>query len=280
MDLRLDALAALACADPLEKSELALALHARAQHSFTADLATQLKPDPAQPMPGRPARPALVHPAKVPKRATSTVEGRAALLHAICHIEFNAINLALDAVWRFAGMPEAFYRDWLRVAAEEAKHFKLLHAHLATLGYAYGDFDAHDGLWLMCEKTAHDIIARMALVPRTLEARGLDATPQIQQRLRGANTADALAAVAILDIILAEEIGHVAIGNHWYQHLCQQAGLDPIAHYKHLIDHHAAPRLHPPFNLAAREEAGFTADEIAFLLADFAPSANPHLSKA
>ena len=211
MDLRLDALAALACANPLEKSERALDLHARAEVAFTADLSAQLSP--SHPLPGRPARPALVHPAKVPKRATSTIEGRAALLHAICHIEFNAINLALDAVWRFAGMPEAFYRDWLRVAAEEARHFKLLHAHLATLGYAYGDFDAHDGLWLMCEKTAHDIIARMALVPRTLEARGLDATPQIQQRLRGANTPDALAAVAILDIILAEEIGHVAIGN-------------------------------------------------------------------
>ena len=280
MDLRLDALAALACADPLEKSEIALALHARAKLDFQADLSAQLTPDPSLPMPGRPARPALVHPAKVSKRATSTIEGRAALLHAICHIEFNAINLALDAVWRYAGMPEAFYRDWLRVAAEEAKHFKLLRAHLASLGYAYGDFGAHDGLWLMCEKTAHDIIARMALVPRTLEARGLDATPQIQQRLRSANKPDALAAVAILDIILAEEIGHVAIGNHWYHHLCQQAGIDPIAHYKHLVDHYAVPRLHPPFNLAAREEAGFSAEEIAFLLADFTPTGNEQLSKA
>jgi len=309
MDLRLDALAALACADPLEKSEIALALHARAKLDFQADLSAQLTPDPSLPMPGRPARPALVHPAKVSKRATSTIEGRAALLHAICHIEFNAINLALDAVWRYAGMPEAFYRDWLRVAAEEAKHFKLLRAHLASLGYAYGDFGAHDGLWLkhfrllrdhlrqhlghdygdfpahqglwsMCEKTAHDITARMALVPRTLEARGLDATPQIQQRLRSANKPDALAAVAILDIILAEEIGHVAIGNHWYHHLCQQAGIDPIAHYKHLVDHYAVPRLHPPFNLAAREEAGFSAEEIAFLLADFTPTGNEQLSKA
>ncbi len=280
MDLRLDALAALACADPLEKSALALDLHARAEARFEAELSAQLTPDPSLPMPGRPARPALVHPAKVPKRATSTIEGRAALLHAICHIEFNAINLALDAVWRFAGMPEAFYRDWLRVAAEEAKHFKLLHAHLASLGYAYGDFDAHDGLWLMCENTAHDVIARMALVPRTLEARGLDATPQIQQRLRGANKPDALAAVAILDIILADEIGHVAIGNHWYHQLCQQAGIDPLAHYKHLVDHYAAPRLHPPFNLAAREEAGFTTEEIAFLLADFTPTGNEQLSKA
>jgi uncharacterized ferritin-like protein (DUF455 family) len=276
MDLRLAALAALTCADPLEKSQLALDLHAQAQTQaqahFCADLQAHITPDPAQPMPGRPARPALVHPAKVPKRPSSSVEGRAALLHAICHIEFNAINLALDAVWRFAGMPEAFYRDWLRVAAEEAKHFRLLHAHLGTLGYQYGDFLAHDGLWLMCEKTAHDIIARMALVPRTLEARGLDATPQIQNRLRGANTPDSLAAVAILDLILAEEIGHVAIGNHWYQQLCQQAGLDPIAHYQHLVDLHAAPRLHPPFNLAAREQAGFSPEEIAYLMADFSPS--------
>ena len=182
------------------------------------------------------------------------------------------MNLALDAVWRFDGMPRAFYLDWLRVAAEEARHFRLLRTHLQGMGWDYGDFPAHQGLWAMCEKTAHDIVARMALVPRTLEARGLDATPQIQNRLRGANTPDALAAVAILDIILAEEIGHVAIGNHWYQTLCQQAQLDPIAHYKHLVDHHAAPRLHPPFNLAAREEAGFSAEEIAFLLADFTPT--------
>jgi uncharacterized ferritin-like protein (DUF455 family) len=141
------------------------------------------------------------------------------------------------------------------------------------MGHAYGDFDAHDGLWLMCEKTAHDIVARMALVPRTLEARGLDATPLIQQRLREVGTADALAACGILDVILRDEVGHVAIGNHWFRWLCAREGLDPVEHYRHLVQHYAAPRLRPPYNVAAREEAGFTPAELAFLMADFSEAA-------
>lgn len=184
------------------------------------------------------------------------------LIHAIAHIEFNAINLALDAIWRFPGMPEAFYLDWLRVAAEEAKHFRLLQGHL---GHDYGDFPAHQGLWTMCEKTAHDIVARMALVPRTLEARGLDATPLIQHKLRSVGTPDALAAVAILNIILAEEVGHVAIGNHWYGWLCARQGLDAVAHYAELVRRHEAPRPKPPLNTAARRAAGFSEAEILWL---------------
>jgi uncharacterized ferritin-like protein (DUF455 family) len=214
-------------------------------------------------LPGRPALPRLVPADQVPSRSPFTLAGRAALLHAICHIEFNAINLALDAVWRFGGMPEAFYRDWLRVAAEEALHFSLLRAHLQTLGHDYGDFDAHDGLWRMTEATASDIVARMALVPRTLEARGLDATPPIQAKLRKAGD---LAAVAILDVILRDEIGHVAIGNHWYGWLCQRQGLDPVAHYRVLARTHAAPRPKPPFNDAARLAAGFSQVELDYLL--------------
>lgn len=187
------------------------------------------------------------------------------LLHAIAHIELNAINLALDAVWRFDGMPEAYYRDWLRVAGEEALHFQLLRDHLRTLGHAYGDFPAHQGLWEMCAKTAHDIVARMALVPRTLEARGLDATPLIQRKLRQVGTPDALAAVAILDTILRDEVGHVAIGNHWYRWLCARDGLDPIDHYADLVRRYEAPRLKPPFNEEARRQAGFTDSELALL---------------
>ncbi len=187
------------------------------------------------------------------------------LLHALAHIELNAINLALDAVWRFDGMPEAFYRDWLRVAGEEALHFQLLRDHLRTLGHGYGDFPAHQGLWEMCAKTAHDIVARMALVPRTLEARGLDATPLIQRKLRQVGTPDALAAVAILDTILRDEVGHVAIGNHWYRWLCARDGLDPIDHYADLVRRYEAPRLKPPFNEAARRQAGFTDSELALL---------------
>ena len=203
-----------------------------------------------------------MHPQHVPRRSPFTLEGHCALIHSIAHIEFNAINLALDAVWRFANMPAAYYQDWLRVAHEEAKHFTLLSEHLLQQGHAYGDFVAHDGLWTMCENTRHDVTARMALVPRTLEARGLDATPIIQAKLRKVGTPRALEAVAILDIILSEEEGHVAIGNHWYHWLCRRDQQDPMAFYATIAAQHGAPRLKPPFNLAARKRAGFTQAEI------------------
>lgn len=187
------------------------------------------------------------------------------MIHAIAHIEFNAINLALDAVWRFDGMPRSYYADWILVAGEEARHFRLLRDHLRSQGHDYGDFPAHQGLWTMCEKTQHDILARMALVPRTLEARGLDATPQIQAKLRQVGTPDALAAVGILDIILRDEVGHVAIGNHWYRWLCERQGVDPEIHYGTLVKQYEAPRLKPPFNEAARRKAGFTDNELRWL---------------
>ena len=183
-------------------------------------------------------------------------------MHSIAHIEFNAINLALDAVWRFTGMPDQYYLDWLRVASEEANHFSLLSDHLQTQGYRYGDFVAHDGLWSVCHSTRHDITARMALVPRTLEARGLDATPIIQIKLRKVGTPLALEAVSILDTILAEEVGHVAIGNQWYHWLCQRNELDPLAFHAQVLDQHNAPRLKPPFNMEARRQAGFTEIEL------------------
>ena len=280
--LRQQALDALLVADPATKCAQVTALFKACEGGLIhIDTQATVAPVAHQPLPGRPDQPELIDPARVPTRSPFTQDGRAALLHAICHIEFNAINLALDAVWRFAGMPEPFYRDWLRVAAEEAYHFTLLHDHLRTLTgtggqrYAYGDFPAHDGLWAMCEKTAHDITARMALVPRTLEARGLDATPLIQAKLRkvGAPNAkgvspapDALVLCDLLDIILRDEVGHVAIGNHWYGWLCQQQGLDPVAHYRTLTVRHQAPRLKPPFNETARKRAGFSDAELAYLL--------------
>ena len=221
-------------------------------------------PAPGTVLPGRPARPPLVEPGRVPARAVGSVAGRAAMLHAIAHIEFNAINLALDAVWRFDGMPAAYYRDWIRVAAEEGLHFGLLREHLQGLGFDYGDFDAHDGLWSMAEKTRHDVLARMALVPRTLEARGLDASPAIQAKLAGAGDHRA---VEILGVILRDEIGHVAIGNRWYRQLCDERGLDPVATWAQLAREHAAPRLRPPFNLAARRAAGFEPAELDALAA-------------
>jgi uncharacterized ferritin-like protein (DUF455 family) len=180
----------------------------------------------------------------------------------LCIHSLNSINLALDAAWRFAGLPGAYYRDWLRVAAEEALHFTLLVEHLATLGHAYGDFDAHDGLWAMAERTAGDAVARMALVPRTLEARGLDATPPMQARLAKAGDRRA---VEILEVILRDEVGHVAIGNRWYGWLCERDGLDPVAHHATLAKRHGAPRLKPPYNLPARRAAGFSEAEIAAL---------------
>ncbi|MFM9880301.1 MAG: ferritin-like domain-containing protein [Burkholderiaceae bacterium] len=224
-------------------------------------------PPVGTPLPGRPARPALMDHLNVARRSPFTPDGHAALMHSIAHIEFNAINLALDAVWRYSAMPEAYYRDWARVASEEARHFSLLRAHLQGLGYDYGDFPAHNGLWEMAEKTRGDITARMALVPRTLEARGLDATPLIQAKLTKAGTPAARAAIAILDVILHDEVGHVAIGNHWYRWLCEREGLEPVAHYRWLTQHYAAPRLKPPFNDTARKQAGFTDEELAALLA-------------
>jgi len=265
--LRERALDALGLCDPLAKVE---AVNALWDTRALAPLRPANPParEAGHVLPGRPARPVLKPPQQVPSRKPFTVEGLAALLHAVCHIEFNAINLALDAVWRFDGMPPAFYEDWLRVAHEEAHHFSLLNALLVRMGFAYGDFDAHDGLWQMCEKTAHDVVARMALVPRTLEARGLDATPLIQDKLRRAGTPHALDAVAILDIILRDEVGHVAIGNHWYGYLCAQQGLAPLPHYRQLVRQYQAPRLRPPFNTDARRRAGFSADELAYLQGD------------
>jgi uncharacterized ferritin-like protein (DUF455 family) len=260
MKLRHRALEVLCVDDPAHKAIATRELQVAAADAGLIDIDAALT-ETAR-LPGRPPRPRLVPPAQVPRRSPFTTDGRAALLHAIAHIEFNAINLALDAVWRYAGMPEAYYRDWLGVASEEALHFTLLREHLRTLGFDYGDFDAHDGLWAMTEKTKADIVARMALVPRTLEARGLDATPPIQAKLRKAGDARA---VEILDIILRDEIGHVAIGNRWYRWLCERSGLDPVAHYRRLAERYGAPRLKPPFNTAARAAAGFRPEEIAFL---------------
>ncbi|MEP7280466.1 MAG: ferritin-like domain-containing protein [Rubrivivax sp.] len=260
MELRRQALHALARSDPAAKLAAVAAL-AAAPFEVAPD-AVLTPADAPAPLPGRPARPRLVEPAALPRRSPHTAAGRAALLHAVAHIEFNAINLALDALWRFGGLPLAYYRDWCQVALEEATHFTLLQAHLGTLGHAYGDFDAHDGLWAMTERTAGDVLARMALVPRTLEARGLDATPPMQARFARAGD---LRAVEILGIILRDEVGHVAIGNRWYRWLCERDHLDPLAHYALLAERHGAPRPRPPFNLEARAAAGFSAAELAAL---------------
>lgn len=262
MELRQWALQALCTADPPQK---VASVHALREQAGQLEIAAVAPQAPPSGLPGRPEWPELIHPSQVPRRSPFKPEGLAALLHAIAHIEFNAINLALDAAWRFDGMPRAFYLDWLHVAAEEALHFTLLREHLASLGHAYGDFPAHDNLWAMCEKTKGDVTARMALVPRTLEARGLDASPLIQDKLRKVATPAALRAVDILEIILTDEVGHVATGNRWYRWLCEGASLDPVAHYAVLVQRYDAPRLYPPYNESARLRAGFSEEELALL---------------
>ncbi len=259
MELRRRSLQWLLIADPMAKGA-AVREGVRDASSAAIDAQTVLDEPPA--LPGRPERPRLVAPAALAQRSAFTADGRAALLHAVAHIEFNAINLALDAVWRFAALPEAYYRDWLQVAAEEALHFTLVAQHLATLGHRYGDFDAHDGLWTMAERTRADVLARMALVPRTLEARGLDVTPAMREKFVRAGDAQA---AAVLDVILRDEIGHVAIGNRWYRWLCARASRDPVAAYDELAAQYKAPRPKPPFNLDARRAAGFDDAELAAL---------------
>jgi uncharacterized ferritin-like protein (DUF455 family) len=254
VELRAVARNALLLADPAAKIAT---LGGLATAVTPLDVACALPPVA---VPGRPARPLLVAPARVPRRGTGTLEGRAALLHAIAHIEFNAINLALDAVARYSSMPEAYYRDWWRVAVEEAQHFSLLTTHLATLGHVYGDFPAHDGLWDAARKTADDCLARMALVPRVLEARGLDVTPGMRARLVAVGDTRA---AAILDLILREEIGHVAIGNRWFHHLCALRGLEPAAEFRALCARYGQSPPRPPFNIEARLAGGFTREELA-----------------
>ncbi len=212
--------------------------------------------------PGRPPKPHLVSPMLVPRRRLGSREGHAAMIHAITHIEFNAINLALDAAHRFADMPTAYYADWLRVAAEEASHFALLNQHLVSLGYNYGDFAAHDGLWEMAQKTTHDPLLRMALVPRVLEARGLDATPAITRKLQQIGD---MRAVDILAIIARDEVGHVAVGSRWFAYLCAQRGLEPAATFRRLLTEYAIPPPRLPINIEGRRQGGFSEAELAWL---------------
>lgn len=250
----------LALADPAAKCAAVAALG-------SAYDAGRVSPDPEWPVlpiapPGRPDRPPLVDASRVPRRRLGSAEGRAALVHAIAHIEFNAINLALDAVYRFRGMPAAYYADWLSVAVDEARHFRLLEERLRAMGRTYGDHPAHNGLWEMAEQTADSCLVRMALVPRVLEARGLDVTPGMIQRLEAVGDPETVAA---LRVILAEEVRHVAIGTHWFRYCCALEGLEPSATFLDLLKRWYAGTVRGPFNLEARYRAGFTPEEMAAL---------------
>ncbi len=212
--------------------------------------------------PGHPVKPELVSPGDVPRRGLGSDAGRAAMLHAVTHIEFNAINLAWDAVYRFRDMPRQFYSDWVRVADEEAYHFQLLRQRLNDMGYDYGDFPAHSGLWDMAQRTAFDPMVRMALVPRVLEARGLDVTPGIMKRLKNVGDDESVAA---LEIILRDEIGHVEIGSRWFKYFCDQRGLNMEQTFLDLIGKYFAGKLRGPFHYDARIKAGFSEAELRAL---------------
>lgn len=256
IELRQLALDIVLASDLTQKVKMASTIGQSQQLDANRDFACQLD------QPGRADLPRLVAPALVQRRNMATAEGRAIMVHALAHIEMNAINLAADIMWRFPGMPERFYNDWARVCREEAYHFGLLQQHLEGLGYRYGDFAAHDSLWEMAFKTRHDLLARLALVPRTMEARGLDASPGLIAKMKQVQD---LQIVGILEIIFRDEITHVAIGNFWFNYLCQQQDLSPIETYRQLAQQYRAPVLRGPFNLPARKLAGFSDEELQSL---------------
>lgn len=245
---------------PATKVNLVEQLH-RLLHNAPVSMMATEEIDPL-PVPGRPDKPQLVHPSQVAKRKLTTELGRVALIHSICHIEFNAINLALDAAYRFQNMPHAYYLDWLQVALEESQHFTMLNQRLLSLGYQYGDFDAHNGLWEMALQTQNSNIERMALVPRVLEARGLDVTPGIMQRLKSVGDTET---VKILEVILREEVGHVEIGTRWFRYSCEQEKVDPDETFIALLKKYNVTTGKSTLYIDARKQAGFNAVELAAL---------------
>jgi len=250
--------------DPVSKVTATQALYSQTIESSELSKGSDLEKPVAIVIPGKPEKPELVDPKAVKHRKLTTPEGRLGLVHAVAHIEFNAINLALDAVYRFRDMPDQYYRDWLLVAAEESKHFSLLQGRLEAMGHQYGDLPAHNGLWEMAVKTDHDVLTRMALVPRVLEARGLDVTPGMIKRLEQVGDVET---IEILEIILQEEIGHVAIGSHWFSYCCENKGLEPESTFRELLNEYMGGGLRGPLHTEARLQAGFSEVELEQLVA-------------
>lgn len=258
--LHASALNCLLIQDPLKKAKAAAELFQC--HAELLDDDNSIKVQRLE-LPGMPAHPRLVDPRKMPRRGIGSAAGKIALLHALAHIEFNAINLALDAVYRFRQMPKQYYSDWLLVAADEGRHFCLLAERLHELGSSYGQLDAHDGLWQMALKTDHDVLVRMALVPRVLEARGLDVAPPMIDRLKSVGDT---ASATILQQIYEDEIEHVRIGNRWFNYTCEQRGVSPTDVFADLLKQHSRGYLRGPYNAIARVQAGFTQDELDALV--------------
>jgi uncharacterized ferritin-like protein (DUF455 family) len=210
-----------------------------------------------------PELPELLLPRQMPKRKLTNTDGVAAFFHAIAHVEFVAIYLAWDMLYRFRGLPEQFYKDWLQVADEEAQHFELIRAHLQTLNIQYGDLPAHGGLWDHARDTADDVLARLAMVPRCMEARGLDVTPAIIERFSQLGDQ---ASVDLLTRILTDEVGHVALGSKWFNYVCDQRGVEPDSTYKAMISqYYIGGKPKGPFNRELRRLAGFSNAELDWL---------------
>jgi uncharacterized ferritin-like protein (DUF455 family) len=254
------AVGVLGAADPAEKCRRTAAAVAAWDEGRIAAIGDGPTPD----RPARPARPALRPPREMPKRkATGSPAGRIALLHAVAHIELNAIDLAWDLIARFAAtrvgdapLPRAFFAEAVTVAGEEASHFAAVRSRLQALGADYGDLPAHDGMWDAARASAQDLAARLAVVPLVLEARGLDVTPAMIAALQRAGDD---ASAAVLQRIYDEEIGHVAFGRRWFEFVCAARGEDPTATYHRLVrTHYKAPLKHP-FNREARDRAGLSA---------------------
>lgn len=253
--LRGGATRAILAADLDLKTEIA---QETARRWFARRLSIRSPLDPPLPeRPGRPEKPELIPPTKVQRRSLHSLKGRVALLHAIAHIELNAIDLALDIVARFAGehIPNSFFDGWMQVAFEEAKHFRMVRDRLRDLGAEYGDLPAHDGLWQAAHDTRNSLTARLAVVPLILEARGLDVTPALQAKMREAGDMES---AAVLDVIYEDEKGHVAVGAKWFRFLCAREKKDPAATFQALVRANFRGPLKAPFNNIARAEAGLT----------------------
>lgn len=248
--------AIVAAADLGEKVRIARAT-ARAWRERTLSIGRLSDSGPMPDRPGRPERPQLLPPRDMPRRSSHGLRGRIALLHSLAHIELNAVDMTWDLVGRFAHepMPRSFLDDWVEVGGEEAEHFALVSRRLGELGAAYGDLPAHDGLWQAAQATGHSLIARIAVVPLVLEARGLDVSPSMIARLEEAGDA---ASAAVLQVIYRDELGHVARGSQWFRYLAEKQGVAPEPLFHQLVRRHFRGPIKPPFNDRARAEAGLT----------------------
>ena len=258
MELRAHCLKALATTDLNKKlNQVKVIYGSFKSHQMTIDSKVDIQH--TYHLPGAPLTPQIVPPRLVEKRSTSTEQGKLIFVHALAHIEFSAINLALDIIWRFKDLPDQFYSDWLQIAYEEHLHFNLLNDYLKKFDLSYGSFNAHNSLWEMADRTRHDLIHRLALIPRTMEARGLDVTPPIIEKFKQQKD-DEIA--AILQIIYEEEIRHVSIGNIWYRWACEAQKLDPHETYKNLLKTYDIELNYEKLNKEARYKAGFLKEEL------------------